>query len=768
VHVTARMGDTSDGGGESYRLQLSGGHESKNLSFIGGIEIFKRELIMANQRSFMDSLKDNPSILRGDQSLFNDRNYLILDPFDSNRDGLKYIDPGKETCQKLGSLEGGSLEYSFRNDFGYYCGSHQSIASHSIRNANNNLSAYLNGSYRLNNQHEVFLTSIFTKNETEFNTGSTFWDYHNARKNNKMGAHFLNQANINNSGKPTAELWQRIFSTNEMGDNNTHIFENSSIITTGLKGETFFGFEYEFGITFSKYNINRKRRLIHKKSADTFFLGPLLQQVNKDGSIWNVHNAPHSNLYRALTPKEYQSITGIDSSQAQSQNITTTLVLSHDSLIEVPAGDVGLALVIEKASQKYKINLDPRLINNEWYQRRDSKGKGKRKHSAMALEVGIPITDTIQTTLAARWDQYNDISDVDDAITYNIGIEYRPFQSLLLRSTYATSFRAPDMHYIYANESGFFTNITDQYLCRKQQLQEITTKNNINYNNCLLNKNNNLSQTPFYRVPGFRSGIPTLKEEEGKTATLGFVWDVIENLNISFDYYQIEIKNVVRDQSTYHLLSLEADCRLGKNIRGTESYDINSVQCQDVINRVNRKPISQGFNSELIDSIRVSPMNSAFRRTSGYDLSMKYHWNSGYFGRFGVQFDYNYVAKDESQGFAGDPIQNIRNRSLNLRSSTSTSLNWEYGDWNTTLFSRRTGSTLSFGSPERCCININYNLSVGYQIMDNLHLSLFVQNLRNKSPQKDSTYTKYPYYMTQQYNPYGREYSLQVDYNFGG
>ena len=51
---------------------------------------------------------------------------------------------------------------------------------------------------------------------------------------------------------------------------------------------------------------------------------------------------------------------------------------------------------------------------------------------------------------AGRYDQYS-YGDVDPGkFTYNLGLEWRPLDSLLLRSSYGTGFRAPDLHYLFA------------------------------------------------------------------------------------------------------------------------------------------------------------------------------------------------------------------------------------------------------------------------------------------------------------------------------
>ena len=78
----------------------------------------------------------------------------------------------------------------------------------------------------------------------------------------------------------------------------------------------------------------------------------------------------------------------------------------------------------------------------------------------------VAAFDHLIAQIAARYDKYDDITAVDDAVSKMFGLEWRPFESLLLRASYATSFRAPDMNYIYkARGTGYYASTTDYYRC---------------------------------------------------------------------------------------------------------------------------------------------------------------------------------------------------------------------------------------------------------------------------------------------------------------
>lgn len=93
---------------------------------------------------------------------------------------------------------------------------------------------------------------------------------------------------------------------------------------------------------------------------------------------------------------------------------------------------------------------------------------GSRTRKAAALELDIPIVKQLDATLAGRYDQYTFADHSDSKFTWNVGLQYRPIDTLLLRGNYATSFRAPDMNYIYeASTKGYYASTTDYYRCYK-------------------------------------------------------------------------------------------------------------------------------------------------------------------------------------------------------------------------------------------------------------------------------------------------------------
>ena len=216
------------------------------------------------------------------------------------------------------------------------------------------------------------------------------------------------------------------------------------------------------------------------------------------------------------------------------------------------------------------------------------------------------------------------------------------------------------------------------------------------------------------------------------------------------------------------MLETEADCRLGATTGGV-SVDINSPECQNVFSQISRNPVSATIQSEILQSIATGPINAALRRTSGYDVAFNYQYETEKLGLFSFNANWNVTDEDEDQQFEGDEVRDRRSHKqfFDLRSRVTTAINWKISDWSSTLTALHTGSLPNWAETTRCCDRTTYNLTVGYEVTENLRLLGVIVNLRNQSPQQDSTYNTYPYYWTGQHDAYGREYNLQVDYRFG-
>lgn len=82
------------------------------------------------------------------------------------------------------------------------------------------------------------------------------------------------------------------------------------------------------------------------------------------------------------------------------------MTLTNGSLFTLPGGDAGFAATVEVGQQAYALNPDPLATGYYYYSWKDSDGKGSRNRWATAAELRMPLHETVNLSVAGRYDQY--------------------------------------------------------------------------------------------------------------------------------------------------------------------------------------------------------------------------------------------------------------------------------------------------------------------------------------------------------------------------
>uniref|UniRef100_UPI0035B35F1E TonB-dependent receptor domain-containing protein n=1 Tax=Chitinimonas sp. TaxID=1934313 RepID=UPI0035B35F1E len=251
-----------------------------------------------------------------------------------------------------------------------------------------------------------------------------------------------------------------------------------------------------------------------------------------------------------------------------------------------------------------------------------------------------------------------------------------------------------------------------------------------------------------------------LKSETGKSGGIGVVWSPAKQFDLTADYWQIRIDNLVTQLNADTLLRTEADCRLGK-------LDAKSAQCQDVISRITRNPANAPLDPLAIRDIRVNSINAASEKTDGIDLSARLGWKSEQWGDYQWRINYTRVLSHKYQQFASDAERDLLHAKDNSDwpDKLINSLSWNKASWNSTLTLIRNGripnAAQDGGYVEPIWLT---NLDIGYQINKQASVSLTINNLFDKI--RRDTSGGWPYYLVGNYLPYGREGWVQLNYHF--
>ena len=742
-----REGETQLGGGSSQRFTLTSGYSNERFDSIFSVQLLNQQPVWAYRRSFTDSTLDAPG---GPADNYADP---VFGRYDMNGN---FIAPSPATCNALSSLDGGSVFYASRPGYGptggngYYCGSRADIGYGTLENGRKSVNLYGAGSYELTEHANLFLDLQAGYTHQDSYNSPLQWQNSIAQDGGSVPVPFYDSA----TGQ--IEQWQRMYFTpNEEGGfqaGEIHNFDTTISLNAGIKGSFGSHWTYEGFYGHSQNRLVDETPALIDSKAAALYLGPSLGIDPASG--YNIYNAPPSRLYTPLTVAQFRSITNLSTDDDQTHTDSLNFSVATTELVHLPAGPLGFAAVAEVGHDAITQNVDPLSLSGAYYDLHNTGATGSRNRYGLGAEFNIPIFPMLTATAATRFDSYSYGGTSSGKVTYNAGLEFRPIQSLLIRGTYGTGFRAPDLSYLYAGPSGSSGGGIDYYLCRLQQPSTAPSFENCTYNNIYFDAASH--------------GSTALKDETSTSVTYGVVFAPLRTLQLAVDYYLITLKNEVTYQSSDQLLREEADCRLGSTPTG-QPVDENSAMCQQVISQVTREPASFTLNPLGVISVNSLPVNAAEDRTSGFDVNGRYQLALGPVGMldFGVGLT---SVLTHTIAYPGTPTDNELEDLYNYvipRYKASGSIAWTIGPVTTTFYGQKIGGLPNYAGTERLPPTYVYNASLAYHINKQADLSLACDNVFNTPPQYDSTYINYPYYSGNWFNPVGRSFLAEFSYRFG-
>lgn len=726
-----RAGDTEHGGAASQRFTLTSGWSNDKFDSTFGIELYNQKPLWAYQRSFLASRTNDPRYATSPTRVAAPT-FVIMDG-DEN-----YIDPGKATCDALSYLNQGTVQYLERRNYGMYCGSLADVRYGTMQNGRRAANFYGSATYHFSDHMDFFADLQYSTSHQETYNTQLKWENSYPVNGDSSPTPFYNTAT------DQVEQWQRQYFTYEEngGFDRAMIrnINNTYSLNAGIKGTFGEAWNYEAMFSHAQNDLEAKWPALVAAKAQMFYLGPSLG-VDPDSGYLEYY-APHERLYTPLTPAQFASITQDSIDHDTSRAETFSLTVDNTELFPLPAGAVGFAATAEFGNQYFGLKPDPLSLDGSYFGLHNTVAVGSRSHSGAAFEFSVPIFAQLTASAAGRYDRYEYSGNSAGKFTYALGLEYRPIDSLLLRGSYSTGFRAPDLAYLYAGPSGSSSGGTDYYRCA-------TEEPDVDIGDC------DWSDVSFN---GRSHGSIDLNNETSKSATWGFVYSPLSNLDFTADYYIINLKNELVYQSSDQILRWEAQCRTGE-------LDASSGLCQAAVGQVFRNAAGD------ITSVLVLPINAATHRTSGTDFKIHYLWRTDRLGSFDFNLGGTYVVTNRIQNYPGDPFVSEITDYYDYvipRSKANGSVTWNYGDFTATLYGARLGGIPNYDGDQRMGPTMLYNASFGYRWSKDLNLNLTIDNLFDAKPGRDATWTSYPYYARRWFNPLGRAYFVELSYRFGG
>ncbi|MGE8226768.1 MAG: TonB-dependent receptor domain-containing protein [Stenotrophomonas sp.] len=358
----------------------------------------------------------------------------------------------------------------------------------------------------------------------------------------------------------------------------------------------------------------------------------------------------------------------------------TTKVLSANlsgSVVTLPAGDLAFAAGYEHREESGKYSPDAMLQSGLSTSLAGGPTQGKYELDEFYLEMNVPIladmpfAKELSLDLAGR---YSDYSTFGDTINSKFGLKWKPIDDLLVRATYATGFRAPNISNMYGGVSQTFDSYTDPCdstfgaAVRNPSVAAACQAGGLASDFRQITSGGALSTGPGTQsYSPFESGSnPELMPETSKTWTAGLVYSpsYVQGLDVSLDWWKIRINNVIAAESVTSILNqcyvLGIDSACDRFTRGT----------------------SGRTNGQVIDVTRTL-INGGYQETAGFDLGIKYRLPELAIGNFVVDWKTTYVdyLEYKRDNEAGTPTEQSTGWEGNFRVRSNLNVDWSYGDF---------------------------------------------------------------------------------------
>ena len=258
-------------------------------------------------------------------------------------------------------------------------------------------------------------------------------------------------------------------------------------------------------------------------------------------------------------------------------------------VFELPAGDVALGLGIETRRDEIRSNPDAVAAEGLFWGFFSDKGaRGSRTVNELFAEIEIPILANKPLATELNVNLSGRITDDEyygNNTTESAKIGWRPVDSLLIRGTWGTAFRAPNLRELFLAGSTGFLNVADPCYIPEDAIDNLTgdyNPANDKRDQLILDNCRATGVDPFlannggfntFSVEVQAGGSPTLDPEESESWTLGFAFeqDFTNKFDLSFGmtYYEIEITNTVIEPSTGFIIS---DCYTDEAGTGASAF----------------------------------------------------------------------------------------------------------------------------------------------------------------------------------------------------
>ncbi len=326
-------------------------------------------------------------------------------------------------------------------------------------------------------------------------------------------------------------------------------------------------------------------------------------------------------LQQEIDAGRYNPFGGTYNPQSVIDAITTSLTRKGEShltafegkfsgeLFQMQHGNAAIATGFEYRDEDVSDVPDDQFQRGLIFGTESVSAKGSRDHWATYAELSLPLLEALEMQLALRYDDY---SDFGSSTNPKVGIRWNPQDTLALRASWGTGFRAPSLAQVGlgpSQESRFFEDTYCNPAISPSTASFCTTP---------------VGGSTDYTI--IFSGNPQLEAEESESWNIGAIWDVNADLNISIDIWNITQDNKIDEGDVGAVYQQYCDPTPG---------EFNPQFCT-------RNPITNELSS-----VNNSYFNLTSQEAAGTDISVNYSMQLNGTGKLNFNLDYMFLSKFE-------------------------------------------------------------------------------------------------------------------------
>ncbi|WP_444998466.1 TonB-dependent receptor domain-containing protein [Aliikangiella sp. IMCC44359] len=431
---------------------------------------------------------------------------------------------------------------------------------------------------------------------------------------------------------------------------------------------------------------------------------------------------------------------------------------SNSSLFELPGGNAGF--VIGAEYRKDTIGFTPDTAQNNLNIILESQTSPIPSASLDVTEyyteLSLPFFEPLEMKVAYRSSEYSTVGTVD---AWSSGITYQPIEDLRFRVTGSSSVRAPSVYELF--NPGFIGSVFITDPCAKPGEGDNPEARTANCQAAGIPdgwEDPRSTSTRDY----ISGGNPNLKAEEADTFTAGIVFTptFISNLNISADWWRIELINQI---STVSINQLLLNCYDTPGLTGSACESITRT------------------GGGAITQVKGGQINIASNDLQGIDFEVAYSFNAADLfadipGKFSTRLLLTRLQKSESIADPTKPDEKIIYKGSYPQPELRA--NWSFGytsdNWGAKLIANLRGKSVADPDFKHELANYdevypNKNGEVGmlyrfdmsgyYSITDSTTIGFGIRNLLDKEPPRKTGLFGGNYGIS---DVFGRTYNLNI------